>query len=574
MKSISLLILSTLLAFPAFAARKADEAKHYRAVHANAPISISVSDDLDRSSYAYRVFASQRGFDPANGVDPADEAIRALPGSLRDYLVENGIAVADSSASRHLRVSVNKINHGIIAQGTQRTPTLWLGGEVTYSPVSGEPTTLKLRDWGGQNDDPEAAARTLARAAIDKALLIWQPAKKAARIKPPTGKSDSNALFTTSPTGAKHPAPHDAPVVLSWEAFPSDRILTGSTIKPADISDVSYELRFRPYRGGAKRVQAGMADRNLKSQVVTLMSPRFDLGSQLPWCGEITWSARARFNLNGHPRVTHWSQSRASGPQGLGFVTRVGAPEGFECFRGGKIKAAKPIGAAAAWSSQEPVQLKPLAAGEGVASIVLTGSRCGIDENRCSADVYRDNNRALHRQLQKVIDKLGNGINVQDGGDLVDPTWFGDGRGAFQINLAELYEWLANDDNRASLKASGIRRVLAIHSGDKEQLVSSSSTSDFGGMVGVGETQTRTISSLVIFADIIDVETGEQLAQLEVAAQGSETKGAVWLLIIPVPYKFDKDAFEEGVELIASVGAHALIGARIGWPAEFRKETD
>ena len=115
---------------------------------------------------------------------------------------------------------------------------------------------------------------------------------------------------------------------------------------------------------------------------------------------------------------------------------------------------------------------------------------------------------------------------------------------------------------------------MAIHSGDKEQLVSSQSTIDSGGLAGVAETQTRTISSLVVFADIINVETGERLAQLDVAAQGTETSGKVWLLIIPVSYKYDTDAFEEGVELIASVGAHALMAARIGWPAEFRRETD
>jgi hypothetical protein len=250
----------------------------------------------------------------------------------------------------------------------------------------------------------------------------------------------------------------------------------------------------------------------------------------------------------------------------------VGAPEGFECFHGGNINAAKPIGAAAAWSSQEPVQLESLTAGDGVATVVLTGSRCEIDENRCLADIYRDNNRALRRQLQKAINGLGDGINVQDGGDLVDPAWFGDDRGAFEIDLAEFYQWLADDANKSSLTASGIQRVLAIHSGDKERLVSSSTTGDPGGLVG--DSEVTLTSSLVVHADIINVETGDRLAQLEVAAQGSETAGAVWLLIVPIPYKFGSDAFEKGIKLTSSVGAHALMGARIGWPAEFRRETD
>ena len=105
MKSMPLLILSTLLAAPTFAASRADETAHYQAIHVNAPISISVSDDIDRNRRAFR----NSNFD-GRELDQVDAVIRTLPGSLRNYLVENGIEVAESTATRNLHISIDEVD--------------------------------------------------------------------------------------------------------------------------------------------------------------------------------------------------------------------------------------------------------------------------------------------------------------------------------------------------------------------------------------------------------------------------------------------------------------------------------
>ena len=549
MKSIFICLLGILFACPALAGKKAVE-NHYRAIHQNVPISISVSDDINRDSRVFKSLTA-RGFP-----DPVPDVISLLPDTLRNSLIENGIAIADAKAARHLHISVAKLRQEkmVLVNGYPKTLIFGLSGKFTYTPVAGEPVTMDFYYGGGKADEPEGVAIGLSNIVVEQALLTWYPSKKAAKIKPPSGKSNGISLFVTSTTGVKNPVPRDAPVVLAWEAFPSDRILSGGVIDPASISDVKYELKYYPYRGSAA---PGMAVRDHKMRLHTLTAQSFELPGPLPWCGEITWTVRARFTLDGHPRVTQWT---------LGFITRVGTPEGFDCFRG----FMNPIGAAAAWAAPKPTQIEPLMSGEGVASIVLTGSRCGVDESRCSADVYRESNRSLQGQLQKALDKVGNAIDVRNGEDFVDPAWFGTEKRAFQIDRGEFYEWLTDEQNKANLKASGVRRILAIHSGEKEQIVGSSSASDLGGVIGDSEVTTR--SSLTVFADVIDVETGNRLVQLEVAAQGSKTDGTVWLLVVPISYKSGNDAFEEGVELIASVAAHTLMGAQIGWPESFRKE--
>lgn len=42
---------------------------------------------------------------------------------------------------------------------------------------------------------------------------------------------------------------------------------------------------------------------------------------------------------------------------------------------------------------------------------------------------------------------------------------------------------------------------------------------------------------------------------------------------MPIPYAYEDDLFEEGVDDIASMGAFALMGARIGWPESFTRSS-
>jgi hypothetical protein len=151
---------------------------------------------------------------------------------------------------------------------------------------------------------------------------------------------------------------------------------------------------------------------------------------------------------------------------------------------------------------------------------------------------------------------------------LIDKEWFKDGNHAYEITLDDMYAWIGDDSNKAALAELGISRIIAIHTAGNEfevnSFVTSTSFDNAGFALGA-----KTIFTLPVYADLIDVASGKLPAQLDMIAKGSESGGIAIFLLIPIPYGTEVDAFEKGVEAMATVTAYALMGARLVWPDSF-----
>ena len=84
--------------------------------------------------------------------------------------------------------------------------------------------------------------------------------------------------------------------LLRWEAFPRPEYLPGDPGKLiATISDVTYELKIMNLAGGLLYERKGLTD------------PYHKVEANLRTGTIYTWSVRAQFDLDGHPKVTRWS---------------------------------------------------------------------------------------------------------------------------------------------------------------------------------------------------------------------------------------------------------------------------
>ena len=548
-----LLVLAIGATFTGCATYNTEDAARYRLVHQNLPVAVNVVDKIDRSKRRYKRL-------PAEAQALIDTSVANVDDALRNYLASQGIESTTEPAARSLDVTIVRAFASYGPIGTVAYPVMQIEAEFTLTTESGEVASGKINTFERNKTDSNALAAAFAEQLVNDALLKWHPAPASLEVESEYGKAIGHALLPMTSTEDDEPLPIDEPVVLSWEPMPSDRLLAASGLTEADISDVRYELRVAPLFVKNPNLSFLQGE----SPVIETREPWFNLGDKLPWCGRITWSVRAHFNLNGHPRVTEWSRRGGYVYAGQGFISSVGTGDGFDCYSG---FLGTPTGIAASEAADEPVQLEPLQSGQGIASIVLTGSRCTTDQDACSEDSYKKNNRVLRRKLENAIDDLGKGVDVHDGVDLIDDSWFAEGNQGYQLTAGDLYAWLADETNRTALLERGVQRVLAIHSSEIERRgprIDTSEGFEIGFHIG-----SKTNTSLAMLADIIDVESGEQIAQLDVTAQGSESAGLAMVLIIPIPYAVDNDAFEEGVEEIAKISSYALMGARIGWPAEF-----
>lgn len=99
---------------------------------------------------------------------------------------------------------------------------------------------------------------------------------------------------------------------LRWEAFPRafDGISkNGST---SSFSDVNYEIQIhrvsrRPLDGGFMQPKFYYETGPVFLQGAGLSQPEYTVEQLLEPCGYYSWSVRARFLMDGHPRITEWS---------------------------------------------------------------------------------------------------------------------------------------------------------------------------------------------------------------------------------------------------------------------------
>jgi len=84
--------------------------------------------------------------------------------------------------------------------------------------------------------------------------------------------------------------------LLRWEAFPRPEYLPGDPGKLiATISNVTYELKILNLAAGVVYERKG------------LTTPYHKVEASLQTDTIYSWSVRAQFDLDGHPKVTRWS---------------------------------------------------------------------------------------------------------------------------------------------------------------------------------------------------------------------------------------------------------------------------
>jgi hypothetical protein len=510
---------------------------HYRDVRKNTPVLLSVTDNLDRSSVWVRDKRDEVGpqiFDALSD-DMAREA--------SDYMREHGVSVAGSEvdARRRLTISIDAMRKYRLSQNTM------VEAVATYSSASGETHTFPLDTIWIAESQPDLLTDVLmplARRAVDEALLVWHPSELAMDVESPWGSFGPAlyTLFPTSPIGGENIVPFDDSLVLTWEAITSERFLRGSGIVPSRISGVTYELQIgsAPYNG------RGLYPVQPLEGPIALETTSYEVGNRVPWCGRIQWSFRARFLLDDHPRVTAWSPVS---------WTWVGAPNGIECYSVGLGVKAQ-LAASAATTDYKPFQLELLGAGDGVMSIMLSPSRCEIDDKACSERSRNNDNVVLHNLMQNHIGNLTPGLLVHNGAELVDPCWLGDDRKWYEMTTDDLSNWLSDESNRAGLLDAGIRRIVALHIGPWK----------------MGNSAYDSDSELTMFADVFDVEDGQRLVRLQVERQGPlrDQSGSVLFFVLEgldeTELHGTASAFTKGMWRAAEIGVLAAVGAKIGWP--------
>lgn len=501
-----------------------------------------------------------------NSVDDsplAQTALRVtseLPNAVAQYLQSSGLrrAETESELGRTLILRVQRLGYGLAnptdaIQATLKIKTsLIVDGALKHeyevsapiNPLS-QPTTL---------------ANRFAQSVVDDSLLIWHPEPSV--VKRSTGKLRGGpGSLLVMEEGLFEP---DKPVTLRWEEFPSMRLLTGSGVSPTQISDVRYEVMLRRDREHPwiKELHA-----------TGLLEPQYTLPTVPPYCGRFSWSARARFRLDGSPRVTEWTHAKWTDPLslrrpdaviGLGLRERVGAPDKFKCSTKSGWFSANNYDQSSG-VARVPTKLQPLDAGDKIAAFVFSNSSCGRNTGQCSSRSHSKNSRIFARMIGRELRKLHGAAEVVSGlevlGLMPDPP-----TEPLSMSMDAVRAAISDDENRLALLNGGIRRAVFFYSNADQTTLESFST---GGDRGVAYLQWETYVQLAVNADILDIASSMIEAQLEIIANAEDKAGIALFFLIPIPYASDEVAFDEGVEQIARPVAFVLEGGRSGWGPEW-----
>lgn len=219
------------------------------------------------------------------------------------YLEQNKIAAVPAVAGQAANMTM------LTLQILKKEPGYGVHARLTASDGSIiEETPLYLNAAGLQG---ESLAQHLATLAIDDLLLLWYPSDRVGGGAQSTAAPAKFALLMDE-------LPRQTiggETRLSWEEFPSARILEGSSVSAADISDVTYELRI--HKAG-RMVVFHRYQRSMVYRKSNIQEAEFTLPFALPSCEDMVWSVRARFDLGGHRRVTEWSGHSSTSYNGLG----------------------------------------------------------------------------------------------------------------------------------------------------------------------------------------------------------------------------------------------------------------
>jgi hypothetical protein len=471
------------------------------------------------------------------------------------YLETNGITLVASGAgdprAAVLRLSVTPHSSHYVMHATLLAPDGTVVEETSlYHQFRGTAHQAQI-----ESGSHKAVAQQVALLVVDDLLLIWHPADVAggaARSNP------SPARFTILADDTE-PQSMSGATRLSWEPFPTERLLKGSDATVADISDVSYELRVHKVE-----VPQQFADRQKRSgvyRVAGLNEPEHVLPFILPSCKSIVWSVRARFQLRGHRRVTEWSGDYSTmynkvigwpllppymyrrtldqetwGPMyapwplqhevGGGTFTKVKPPSPIKC---GELER----GFMADESKRATVDfeqaMEPLQADQSIAALASVSrscisDKCGYEEGEVDASYE------MVTCLAKEFDRRRLAAPVRQIADVLPALPVPPGGGT--TGGEALLMSLKVPENRQYLLDNGIRYIL--NAEVKMAELGQGGSSDSSMLATVATTVTR--YGARFDSDVIDASTGEAIGRISSRETGGKggTFGAI--VIVPIFY--------------------------------------
>ena len=105
---------------------------------------------------------------------------------------------------------------------------------------------------------------------------------------------------------------------FEWEPFPRSFDLREPDAKDEQFTDVVYDLEVyagRLNEGGTPPLMHPPVEPNLRQPVYRrfgLQESQHQMDGELSYCGWYFWTVRARFRLNGAPRITEWAGAYAT----------------------------------------------------------------------------------------------------------------------------------------------------------------------------------------------------------------------------------------------------------------------
>jgi len=507
-----------------------------------------------------------------------------LADQLTSYLTQYGIqTVSDAGdAQAHIELTLSDTNRGW-SHGTETGGAFALGDRHRYPAsiharviVGGTAISdveLYYNAWSPKRDVRE---QQIASFIADDLLLIWHPQSSAAWLNK---KSSELAPFSLVQNDVD--AQDDTGQTrLSWETFPSERMLRGAGLLIADISDVSYEVRIQHIQ----LKEFAFSTIPVYSQPETYLQgginePHFVVPFVMPSCDNMIWSVRAHFTLNGRPRLTEWAGSYYTSfgmsamdelskstlpphiyrrPQAtkawsifagneslmhhsrIGIVSKVVPPNGIEC---------KELDWGVLYSDTKRAQgdfggqIHALTPGEAVGASAVVHRQCSTD--KCEFETGPED----------VTDELVSCLSREFDRRSMDTPVFG-----------------VSDDETSP---QNVRYIL-----DSKINLVESKTVHGGDSNVIGTVWNKnTVYSATFETNVIDTAIGEIVGEINSAHQGSKGHVAGFFLILPImyfPYGSVSEIRKKACDELARYTSFVLRGGvSKAWPDQyFKTESD
>jgi hypothetical protein len=535
-----------LHAVGALAADYFESTEHYRTIERFEQVSINVTSEFN--------------------ITPELEAFNSLADRVTDdiefYLEHRGISVVRSDANSEdlARLEV------ILRSRFRRFSNNYEIATTLISPA-GTVIDETLLYHIASSSSPNATSQQLAEVIADDVLLMWHPAKDVLNGKPPKGKS-ANTLTGLQVSVDKGQSR------FTWEAFPSERLLVGADFSADDVSDVSYELRIRPY--WFRFVQGRTKGTFGVHRVQGILKAEYTLPFLLPSCEEARWSVRAHFMLRGTPRVTEWSRHSSGGRKFVARRTRtttalfhqidsmhgnypfdLDSTEKFDCHS----------------AERQPEDLLPyleieaLQTGESIAAMALISQAC--EGNQCEARMTTEEaSEKLAECLADEFKKRDLDVSVLDMAGLLQELPIRPDVDSAPADTNSMYSYLGQPENRDYLTSRGIRYAvtadMTMNKTGKDVLADSNVAATIVAPVTYYES--------TVDSQLFDILNSQVAASIASSAQGEKGVVVPMILFVPVaaiPYGSKRRIENRACDALARRLTLGLKGGVSGWPDGF-----